>query len=103
MSLQTGTVEITGLSVELLKEIDQRAGAAGHTVEDYLRALIEQQHVRLDFSPDEVVVLRQELQAARDQIDRGNFYAYPSVDAMMDDIEAEIENRSRQRKNGGSQ
>ena len=103
MNLQTGTIEITGLSVELLQAIDQRATAAGHTAEEYLRTLIEQQHAQLNFSSEEVEVLRKDLQAARDQIDQGKFYAYPTVDAMMDDIEAEIEKRSKQRKNGGSQ
>lgn len=103
MNLQTGTIEITGLSIELMQEIDRRARAMGHTAEEYLRTVIEQQSAYLLFSSEETETLRQELQAARDQIDQGNFYAYPSVNAMMDDIEAEAARRIQQKQNGGAQ
>ena len=102
MNLQTGTIEITGLSAEILLAIDQRATAAGHTTEEYLRTMIEQQHAELNFSAEETELLRKKLQAARAQMDQGNYKAYPSVDAMMDDIEAKIEQRAQQKKNGGS-
>lgn len=103
MNLQTGTIEITGLSAEILLAIDHRATAAGHTTEECLRTMIEQQYAELKFTPEETELLREKLQTARAQIDQGNFKAYPSVNAMMDDIEAKLEQRARQRKNGGSQ
>ena len=103
MNLQTGTIKITGLSAEVLLAIDQRATAAGHTTEECLRTMIEQQYTELKFTPEETEALREKLQTARAQIDQGNYQAYPSVNAMMDDIEAKIEQRARQRKNGGSQ
>ncbi len=103
MNLQTGTIEITGLSAEILLAIDQRATAAGHTTDEYLRTMVEQQYAELNFSAEETELLRKKLQAVRAQMDQGNYQAYPSVDAMMDDIEAKIAQRAQQRQNGGSQ
>lgn len=41
MSLETGTLEITGLRFETVQALKDKARAAGKTVEDYLRTVIE--------------------------------------------------------------
>ncbi len=41
MSLQTGTLEITGLRFETLQALKEKAREAGKTVEEYLRTVIE--------------------------------------------------------------
>ena len=99
MNIQTGTIEITGLSPEILKAIDEKAREAGTTAEGYLRTWIEQEYAQLLFSPQQVEELRKKIQAGRDQITQGQFYQYASADEMMDDLEAEIEKRTANGKN----
>lgn len=41
MSLQTGTIEITGLTFETLKALNDKARGSGKTAEQYARRLIE--------------------------------------------------------------
>ncbi len=41
MNLDTGTLEITGLRFETLQALVEKARAAGKTVEEYLRTVIE--------------------------------------------------------------
>ena len=40
--MQTGTLEITGIRLETLNTLAQKAREVGSTMEDYARALIEQ-------------------------------------------------------------
>ena len=103
MNLQTGTIEITGLSPEMLQTLDRKAKDADTTAEEYLRTLIEQECAYLTFSPSQLETLRQEVQLGRDQIAQGRFRVYDSADAMMDDIEAQIAKRAAQGKNGSPQ
>ncbi len=102
MNLQTSSIEITGLSPELLRTIDQRAREAGHTAEEFLRTWIEQAYTELSLSPPQIETLRKEVQLGRDQLAQGQFRTYASADEMMDDIEAEIARRAAQRKNGNT-
>ena len=100
MNLPIGTIAITGLSAEVLRTIDQRATATGHTKEEYLRAIIEEEHAPLDFSPAQLEVLRKEVQFGLDQLAQGKFRTYESADALMDDVEAEIARQLAQERNG---
>jgi hypothetical protein len=93
MNLQTGTIEITGLSQEILQTIDRKAREAGSTAEAYVRTLIEQEYALLSLSPLQLETLRQEVAAGRDQIQQGQCRTYDSADAMMDDIENELQQR----------
>lgn len=98
MNIQTGSIEITGLNPEVLKIIDEKAREAGTTAEGYLRTWIEQEYTQLLFSPQQIDELRKKIQAGRDQITQGQFYQYASADEMMNDVEAEIERRTANRK-----
>lgn len=93
MNSQTGAIEITGLSQEILQTIERRARDAGSTAEAYLRTLIEQEYALLKLSSPQIESLRQEVELGRDQIRQGQYRRYDSPDAMMDDIEAELRNR----------
>lgn len=90
MNMQTGTIEITGLSAEVLKSLDRKAKDAATTAEEYLRALIEQECLQPSFTPSQLETLRQEVQLGRDQITQGRFHVYESADALMDSIEAKL-------------
>lgn len=100
MNLQTGAIEITGLSAEILLTIDRKAKEAGSTAEAYLRTLIEQEYALLNFPPSQVEPLRKEVELGRDQIQQGQCRQYDSADAMMDDLEAELRSRLSQNKAG---
>ncbi len=93
MISQTGTIEITGLSQEILQTIERRARDAGSTAEAYLRTLIEQEYALLTLSSPQIETLRHEIELGRDQIRQGQYRLYDSPDAMMDDIEAELRSR----------
>lgn len=93
MSSQTGTIEITGLSQEILQTIERRARDAGSTAEAYLRTLIEQEYALLTLSSSQIESLRHDVEYGRDQIRQGQCHRYDSPDAMMDDVEAELRNR----------
>jgi hypothetical protein len=93
MDFQTGTITITGLNPDLLRKIHERAMTVGYTAEEYLREFIEQQHTWIHFTPEETEELRKQLQAGLDDIAQGRCRTYPSADALMDDIEAKIEQR----------
>ena len=103
MSIQTGTIEITGLSHEILRTIDHKAQEAGSTAEAYLRTLIEQEYAWLTLSPPQIETLRKEVELGRDQIQQGQFRRYDSAHAMMDDIEAELRNRITRNHSGAAQ
>jgi hypothetical protein len=102
MNPQTGSIEITGLSLEVLSNIEQRAKAAGTTAENYLRTWIEQEYTLLDFSAEQLEELRQAALRGREQIEQGQYRTYTTADEMLDDLEAEVRNRTLQRKTGGS-
>lgn len=93
MNLQAGTIEITGLSQEILQTIDRKAREAGSSAEGYLRTLIEQEYAMLTLSLPQVETLRKEAKLGRDQIQQGQCRRYDSPDEMMDDIEAELRDR----------
>lgn len=88
MSLSTATIAVTGLSAEALRTIDQRATAIGHTREDYVRDLLEEEHGPLDFTPEQLAALSQEIQVGLAQLAQGKCRTYESADALMDNIEA---------------
>jgi hypothetical protein len=100
MSLSTATIAITGLSAEALRTIDQRATATGHSREEYVRNLLEEEHGPLDFSSEQLAVLRQEIQIGLDQLAQGKCRTYESADALMDDIEAETARQIALARNG---
>lgn len=93
MNIQTGTIEITGLSQEILQTIDRKARDAGSSAEAYLRTLIEQEYSQLTLSASQIETLRKEVELGRDQIRQGQYRRYDSADEMMDDIEAELASR----------
>jgi hypothetical protein len=99
MSL-TATIAVTGLSAEALRTIDQRATATGHSREEYVRDLLEDEHGPLDFTPEQLAVLRKEIQVGLDQLAQGKCRTYESADALMDDIEAEAARQIAQERNG---
>lgn len=103
MNAQTGTIEITGLSQEILQMIDHKAREAGSTAEAYLRTLIEQEYSLLALSPPEIESLRNEVELGRDQIRQGQCRRYNSADEMMDDVEAELRNRLASHSTGVAQ
>ena len=103
MISQTGTIEITGLSQEILQTIERRARDAGSTAEAYLRTLIEQEYALLTLSPPQIESLRHEIELGRDQIRQGQYRRYDSPDAMMDDLEAELRNRLASKPAGVAQ
>lgn len=103
MSIQTGTIEITGLSQNILQTIDRKAREAGSTAEAYLRTLIEQEYALLTLSPLQIETLRREVELGRDQIEQGQCRRYDSADAMMDDIESELRNRIARNQSGAGQ
>jgi hypothetical protein len=100
MNLQTGTIELTGLSSEVLLNLDQRARAAGVSVENFLCTWIEQEYTKLIFTPEEIEELRAAAQRGRDQIAQGQCRRYANADELMDDIEAEVAKRRAARKSG---
>ena len=102
MNPQTGTIEITGLSQEILQTIDRKAREAGSTIEGYLRTLIEQEHSLLTLTSPQIELLRREIELGRNQIQQGLYRRYNSPDAMMDDIEAELRRRISQNRAGAS-
>ena len=55
MSLQTGTLEITGLGFETLKTLAEKAHETGKTAEEYARALIEQGLAPRELTFDEIL------------------------------------------------
>jgi len=55
MSLQTGTLEITGLKFETLKVLDIKARESGKTVEEYTRDLIEEEVTARELTFDEIL------------------------------------------------
>ena len=55
MSLQTGTLEITGLRVETLAALDAKARELGKTVEEYARELIEEEVAVPEMTIDEAL------------------------------------------------
>ena len=101
MNPQTGSIEITGLSLEVLSNIEQRAKAAGTTAEGYLRTWIEQEYTSLAFSAKQLEELRQAALRGREQIAQGQCRTYSTADEMLDDIEAEVSKRAAQEKTGG--
>ena len=100
MDIHAGTIEITGLKPEILRRLDQQAKAAGNTAEDFVRALIEQEYAQLDFTPQQFETLRQEVLYGGEQIRQGNCSRYDSVDEMMNEIEATIQERLAENRNG---
>ena len=102
MSLQTGSIEITGLSLEVLSNIEQLAKAAGTTAEGYLRTWIEQEYTPLVFSAEQLDELRQAALRGREQIAQGQCRTYATADEWLDDIETEVSKRAAQQKTGGS-
>ena len=93
MNLQTGSIEITGLSAEILSNIEQRAHAAGTTAEDYLRTWIEQEYQPLTFSAGQLAEFRQAAQRGLDQIAQGQSRTYHTADELFDEIEATLADR----------
>ena len=101
MNTQTGSIEITGLSLEVLSNIEQKASAAGTTAESYLRTWIEQEYSALLMPNEQPEDLRQAALRGREQIAQGQCRTYATADELMDDIEAEVSRRAAQRKAGG--
>jgi hypothetical protein len=101
MSIQTGTIEITGLRPEILQNLELRAKSVGSTAEAYIRTLIEQDYAQLDFTPQQIESIRHAALHGRDQIRQGHCSRYDSVDEMMDDVEATIESRHAANKQNG--
>lgn len=93
MNVQTGSIEITGLSAEILSQIEQRARAAGTTAEDYLRTWIEQEYQPLLFSAEQLAEFRQAAQRGLDQIAQGHTRTYSTADALFDELEATLADR----------
>ena len=97
MNVQTGSIEITGVSLDALNSIEQRAKAVGSTAEAYLRTLIEQECASLNFTPEELDEYRQAALRSQEQIAQGHYRVYANGDELMDDIEAEVKKRRSQR------
>lgn len=55
MSLQTGTIEITGLRFETLRTLNTKAKESGKSVEDYTRELIEEKVSAHELTFDEIL------------------------------------------------
>lgn len=55
MSLQTGTLEITGLKQETLNVLNAKARESGKTVEEYTRDLIEEEVTARELTFDEIL------------------------------------------------
>lgn len=55
MSLQTGTLEITGLKQETLNVLNTKARESGKTVEEYTRDLIEEEVTARELTFDEIL------------------------------------------------
>lgn len=103
MNIQAGTIEITGLHPEILRKLDDQAKEAGYRPEDLVRMLIEQEYTQPQFAPEQLETLRQEVAAAGEQIRQGNYFSYDSVDEMMDEIEAGLQERLAKKQNGTAQ
>lgn len=103
MNIQTGSIEITGVNPEILRRLDQQAKAMGSTAEDFVRALIEQEYAQMDFTPQQIETLRQEVLYGGEQIRQGNYSRYDTASEMMDDIEATIQERLARKQNGQAQ
>ncbi len=98
MNLQTGTIELTGLKPEVLRNIEQQARAVGLTAESFLSTWIEQEYASPTFTPEEIAELREAALRGREQIAQGNFRRYANADELMNDIQAEVANRRAARK-----
>ncbi len=55
MSLQSGTIEITGLRFETLRVLDAKAKESGKSVEEYTRDLIEEEVTARESTFDEIL------------------------------------------------
>ena len=97
MNAQTVSIEITGVSLDALNNIEQKARSIGSTAEAYLRTLIEQESTSLDFTPEELDEYRQAALQSREQFAQGNYRVYATGDELMDDIEARVKERRAQR------
>jgi hypothetical protein len=102
MNVQAGTIELTGLNPEVLRNIDHQARAMGLTAESFLVTWLEQEYAAPTFTPAELAELREAALRGREQIAQGNFRRYANADEMMDDIQAEVAKRRAARKNGAT-
>ena len=99
MNLQTGTIELSGLTPEVLLNIDERARAVGMSAEGFLCTWIEQEYTKLTFTPEEAQELREAALHGREQIAQGKYRRYANADEMMADIEAEVAKRRAAKNN----
>lgn len=92
MSLETGTLEITGLRFETLQALKDKARAAGKTVEDYLRTVIEAD-VLADQSFSEI------LEPIRRSFDESEMRE-DGLDALLEEARGKVYQESKNRKTG---
>ncbi|NOT62120.1 MAG: hypothetical protein HOP19_18055 [Acidobacteria bacterium] len=83
------------VSTETVQALSAQAAAAGLSVDEYLKQLLQEQD---ELKTTRTTRLRQEIQKGLDQLERGEFKTYHSVEEIIEHVKAEGRRRLAKQK-----